>query len=37
MVLWNLKFDLTAIELDEDYYEQAKKRLETHQKQLTLF
>ncbi len=33
----DLKFDLTAIELDEDYYEQAKQRLETHQRQLTLF
>ena len=33
----DLKFDLTAIELDEDYYEQAKKRLINHQRQLTLF
>ena len=33
----DLKFDLTAIELDKDYYEQAKKRLELHQRQLTLF
>ena len=33
----DLKFDLTAIELDEDYYEMAKKRLINHQKQLTLF
>lgn len=33
----DLKFDLTAIELDKDYYEQAKQRLETHQRQLTLF
>ena len=33
----DLKFDLTAIELDKDYYEQAKKRLINHQKQLTLF
>ena len=33
----DLKFDLTAIELDEDYYEQAKQRLINHQKQLTLF
>ena len=33
----DMKFDLTAIELDKDYYEQAKKRLEFHQRQLTLF
>ena len=33
----DLKFDLTAIELDKDYYEQAKQRLINHQKQLTLF
>jgi len=33
----DLKFDLTAIELDADYYEQAKQRLFNHQKQLTLF
>ena len=33
----DMKFDLTAIELDEDYYEQAKQRLINHQRQLTLF
>ena len=33
----DLKFDLTAIELDKDYYEQAKQRLIYHQRQLTLF
>jgi site-specific DNA-methyltransferase (adenine-specific) len=33
----DMKFDLTAIELDKDYYEQAKKRLQLHQRQLTLF
>ena len=33
----DLKFNLTAIELDKDYYEMAKKRLINHQKQLTLF
>ena len=33
----DMKFDLTAIELDKDYYEMAKQRLETHQRQLTLF
>jgi site-specific DNA-methyltransferase (adenine-specific) len=33
----DLKFDLTAIELDKDYYEQAKQRLINHQRQLTIF
>ena len=33
----DMKFDLTAIELDVDYYEQAKQRLIYHQRQLTLF
>lgn len=33
----DIKFDLTAIELDKDYYEQAKQRLINHQRQLTLF
>ena len=33
----DMKFDLTAIELDKDYYEQAKQRLISHQRQLTLF
>ena len=33
----DLKFDLTASELDKDYYEQAKQRLINHQRQLTLF
>jgi site-specific DNA-methyltransferase (adenine-specific) len=33
----DMKFDLTAIELDKDYYEQAKQRLIYHQRQLTLF
>ena len=33
----DMKFDLTAIELDADYYEQAKQRLIYHQRQLTLF
>ena len=34
---YDLKFDLTAIELDKDYYEQAKQRLINHQRQLTIF
>lgn len=33
----NLGFDLTACELDTDYYQAAIKRLEQHQSQLTLF
>jgi len=33
----NLGFDLTACELDEDYYNDAIKRIETHKKQITLF
>ena len=33
----NLKFDLTACELDKDYYEAAIKRLKEHQQQLTMF
>ena len=33
----NLKYDLTACELDKDYFESATKRLKQHQKQLTIF
>jgi len=33
----DMKFDLTAIELDKDYYEAGKKRLIEHQMQLTIF
>ena len=33
----NLKFDLTACELDKEYYEDAMKRLKEHQQQLTIF
>lgn len=33
----NLGFDLTACELDKDYYESALKRLKDHQAQLKLF
>jgi site-specific DNA-methyltransferase (adenine-specific) len=33
----DMKFDLTAIELDKDYYEMAKQRLINHQRQLTIF
>ena len=33
----NLKFDLVACELDKEYYDAAIKRLNNHQKQLTMF
>ena len=33
----NLKYDLTACELDEEYYKAAIKRLKEHQQQLTMF
>ena len=33
----NLGYDLTACELDKDYYEAATKRLAQHQAQLTMF
>jgi len=33
----NLKYDLTACELDEEYYNAAMKRLKQHQQQLTMF
>ncbi len=33
----NLKYDLTACELDKDYYEAAIKRLKQHKSQLKLF
>ena len=33
----DMGFDLTACELDSDYYNAAMKRIEDHKKQLTLF
>ena len=33
----NLGFDLTACELDKDYFESAMKRLDQHRRQLTFF
>jgi len=33
----NLKYDLTACELDKEYYDAAMKRLKQHQSQLTIF
>ena len=33
----NLKYDLTACELDKEYFDAAMKRLKQHQQQLTMF
>ena len=33
----NMKYDLTACELDKEYYEKAMKRLKEHQQQLVMF
>ena len=33
----NLKYDLTACELDKEYYEAAMKRITKHKQQLTMF
>jgi len=33
----NLGFDLTACELDTEYFDAAMKRLKQHQSQLTIF
>ena len=33
----NLRFNLTACELDQDYFNAAEKRLKQHQQQLTIF
>jgi len=33
----NLGFDLTACEIDREYYDKAMERIEQHKKQLTLF
>lgn len=37
LACWNLKFDLTACELDLDYYNAAVKRLENHKRQIQMF
>lgn len=37
MACHNLKYDLTACELDTEYYNAAMKRLKEHQQQLTMF
>ena len=33
----NLKYDLTACELDTEYYKASMSRLKKHQQQLTMF
>ena len=33
----NLGFDLTACELDKEYYDSAMKRIKQHKQQLTIF
>ena len=33
----NLKYDLTACELDKEYFDSAMKRIEKHKQQLTMF
>jgi site-specific DNA-methyltransferase (adenine-specific) len=37
LACWDMGFDLTAFEIDVEYYSNAVDRLETHKKQLTLF
>ena len=34
---WDMGFDLTAYEIDKEYFDAACKRLENHKKQLTLW
>ena len=34
---WDMGFDLTAYEIDKEYFDNACKRLENHKKQLQLF
>ena len=34
---WNLNFDLTAYELDTDYFEATTKRIEKHTRQIQMF
>jgi len=37
LACYDLKFDLVGIEIDNEYFQKASKRLEQHKKQLTLF
>jgi len=34
---WDMGFDLTAYEIDKEYFDAACKRLDNHKKQLTLW
>lgn len=34
---WDMGFDLTACEIDTEYFEKASKRIDFHKRQLTLF
>jgi site-specific DNA-methyltransferase (adenine-specific) len=34
---WNMKFDLTAYEIDKEYYDKACKRFDLHSLQMTLW
>ena len=34
---WDMGYDLTAYEVDKEYFDNACKRLETHKSQLTLW
>ena len=37
LACWNLNFDLTAYELDPDYFEATAKRIEKHTRQVQMF
>ena len=37
LACWNLNFDLTAYELDPDYFEATAKRIEKHTRQIQMF
>lgn len=34
---WNMKFDLTAYEIDKEYYDKACKRFDLHSRQMALW
>ena len=37
LIRWNMGFDLTAYEIDKEYYDKACKRFEQHSKQMQLW
>lgn len=37
LACYDMEFDLTAFEIDKEYFESAVKRLDNHKKQITLF